>query len=120
MEEEKKEPKKEAKKEPLFRTQFNASQFERKKKVGFYEALPGFVPGQAESISRLVQRLSVGQSVTVYNDGVYSDAQVFDTEMTDKFDYFDKGQDLERQYSAAQAAKAAENPPETAPPPSQE
>lgn len=106
--------------EPMFRTQFNGPCFERKKKIGFYEALPGFVPGQAESISRLVQRLSVGQSVIMINDGVYEDAQIFDSEMVDRFDMLDKGHELERQYSAAQAAKAAENPPEPAPQPSQE
>lgn len=119
MEEEKKEQKEE-KKEPLFRTQFNALEFKRKKKVGFYEALPGFVPGQAESLSRLVQRLSVGQSVVTINGGVYEDAQLFDSEMVDRFDMLDTGRELERQYSAAQAAKAAENPPESAPQPSQE
>lgn len=117
---EEKKDTKEEKKEPLFRTQFNAFQFERKKKVGFYEALPGFVPGQAESITRLVQRLSVGQSVITINDGVYEDAQIFDSEMVDRFDMLDKGHELERQYRAAEAAKAAEIPPESTPQPPQE
>ena len=68
---------------PLFRTQFNFDQFERKTKVGFYEPLPGFVPGQAESIARLVQRLSVGQSVVMNEAGVYEEGQISTIEIPD-------------------------------------
>lgn len=77
---------------------------------GFYTPLEGFVPGQAESVTRLVQRLSVGQSVITLEDGVYEDAQIFDSELLDKFDVLDRGHDLERQFRAAEAAKAAEPP----------
>lgn len=62
-----------------------------------YTPIDGFLPNQAESLDRLVQRMQAGQMVVGLEPGIYAEDQVFDSEMLDKFDVMDRADELGEQ-----------------------
>lgn len=87
-----------------------------KPKPNYHEPVEGFMAGQAEPLSVLLRRLTLGQAVPVVGSGVYGDDQMFESEMIDQFDVMDRSSDLRDAVSAGRQEAAEEQPQNEEPP----
>lgn len=85
-------------------------------KPNYHQPVEGFMPGQAEPLSVLLRRLTLGQAVPVVGSGVYGEDQIFESEMIDRFDVMDRSSDLRDAVSAGEQRAAEETPPNEEPP----